>query len=222
MENFQRMNYIQMHDYLNHQYNEPAISEGSYDPRSYNETNQPYLIGYIYSENFEENSVYPLYQIYDYSRGKWSYAYKDSKDNNNQEPIYVLINPKTYNDVSLSTGDTVKILPNNASYLVKLYDIKTTGLETRYHNKNYQDEMETYGLLRPIDDNILLDQDNKYFVLYRQTIDPRRDVYNYYIKDNKGLIIELPKTKSLENNDKILIPGKEKYGEYKLTVSNIY
>ena len=239
-ENFQIMNYIQMHNHLDNKYGNRILQNG-YNGNGYTynngymnnytyhngfmynnrENNLPRLIGYIYSQDENNNETYQLYEMFDYKRGKLGYVYKDSKYQD-RDSVLVVIDPKLYNG-DLYDGAIVNIGPLGEPYVIKLYDIKNVGLGTRYMNKDFHDEMEGYGLLRPIDPgNILLEEDDKYFILYRQTLDPRRNRYNYYIKDKRGSLLELDnnKYKELDDGDMVLIPGKERHGKYILRVYN--
>ena len=234
IEKFQRMNYLQMHNYLDYTHGNGIMRHG-FDYPLYNtnkdltrnneseyNTNEPELIGYIYSQEEDNNDIYQLYEAYDYKRGRPGYAYKDSKYQDNRDSVLVTIEPDMYDGNSLYDGDIINAGFDNQPYIVKLYEIKSVGLGTRYANKDYNDGMEKYGLLRPVIPTIDMLEEDKYYILYRQTLDPRRSRYNYYIKDKRGSILELDdqKYKDLYEGDELLIPGKEKYGLY--VISNVY
>jgi len=236
-ERFQRMNYIQMHNYLDNKYGSGLMRhgfEGNYNPfysdfrnrrfrHGYVDTNVPKLVGYIYSQDEANNDMFPLYEMYDYKRGRPGYVYRDSKYGNDRDAVLVVIDPDNYEGDTLYDDDIVTVGLDKKPYIVKLYKIKNVGLGTRYTERDYRDEMQGYGLLKPVntEDTVIEDED-RYYILYRQTLDPRRGVYNYYIKDKRGAIIELDddKYKELDDGDMVLIPGKERYGEYQLEVYN--
>lgn len=183
-----------------------------------NSTNEPILVGYLYSQDTQNNDMFNLYKLFDYKRGKYGYAYKESKYRDDYESILTFIDPKKYNNSELYTDDVINITEANVPFVVKLYEIKSVGIGTRYKDKGYRDSMYEYGILRPNDPTQTVNVEDKYFILYRQTLDPRREQYNYYIKDKYGVLLELDNKKSLDDGDTIMIPGKEQYGEYKLKV----
>jgi hypothetical protein len=239
-ERFQRMNYIQLHNYLENAYSYPRSM--FYSPyRSYIPTSNEYptvgltgtrgyhddylsypqqsynpdrLVGYLYSEAEDNNEVYKLYEVYDHRRGRPGYAYKATKYPNNRDSILVNIDPKTYSGDYLYDGDTVDITYEKIPFTVKMYQIKQTGLGTRYTNKDYRSGMHEYALLEPVDPGANVDEEDRYFILYEQEIDPSRQLNNYYIKDKRGIIIEVSNKEKIYDGDTLLIPGKEKYGEY--------
>lgn len=228
-----------MHDYLNSKYGNGVIRHGFGNNNNYNpyyeagygmgfrrgvhpniyDRNEPKLVGYLYSQDENDNEVYQLYEMHDYKTGRPGYVYRDSKYQDNRDSILVKIDQKQYVGDHLYDGDVVNIGLDNQPFVVKLYEIKTVGLGTRYTEQNYRDEMEGYALLKPVDagDGALAD-DDRYYILYRQSLDPRRNRYNYYIKDKRGAILELDenKYKDLYEGDTVLIPGKERHGEYVL------
>lgn len=234
IESFQRMNYLQMHNYLDYKHGNGVMRHGFPDnkntyfgynqgirkgPISVNTRNDPKLVGYLYSQDEENNDTFQLYEMHDYKRGRPGYVYKDSKYEDNRNAILVVIPPEQYNGDTLFDGDVVNIQYNNRPFVVKLYEIKNYGFGTRYESKDFRDEMESYGLLTPVDaGDGEIDKDDQYFILYRQELDSRKDRYNYYIKDKGGSIIELDdyKYEYLSNGDTLSIPGKERYGLYSL------
>jgi hypothetical protein len=154
--------------------------------------------------------------MHDYKRGRPGYAYKDSKYQDNREAVLVNITHDLYDGEYLYDGDIITAGYDKQPFVVKLYEIKSVGLGTRYANKDYNDEMENYALLSPVDPGDgQIDEEDRYYILYRQSLDPSRNRYNYYIKDKRGTILELDqKYKDLDDGDKISIPGKEKLGLY--------
>lgn len=246
VENFQRMNYIQLHNYLerkqhvadkynsnpnpyrhtiHHDVHEPTTSltgRSSYssDPyvniyNGYSGYNADRLIGYLQSEDTDNNDIYELYEVYDYRRGRPGYAYRDTKSPSNRDSILVNIDFKQYSGDYLNDGDVVNITYRKVPFVVKLYKIKQTGLETRYHERDYRSGMHEYALLEPVNPLVDVDEEDRYFIMYEQEIDPRRSLNNYYIKDRRGIIVELSdRSTKFYDGDTILIPGKEKYGEY--------
>ena len=255
VEKFQRMNYLQMHDYFDEKYgngrqrhngtlmrhgfnsnnsnnslrnrwnswwNKPRMDNNEIMKRRYDTTNTPKLVGYISSQNTNNNEVFQLFEMFDYKRGKIGYVYRDTKYQDNRDAILVDIDPKLYNGGSLYTGDVINIGLSKEPYVVHIYRLKDDGYGTRYENKNYNDSMEEYGVLNPVDTTIQIDDADRYYILYRQELDARKNRYNYYIKDKRGLLIEFDeKYKNLDTGDKVLIPGKEKYGEYVVNVYNL-
>jgi len=256
IETFQRMNYIQLHDYLDNIYkngknsmneyspyrkrlnsnvSDPSVSlTGRYgysnnsefnleEPKIFNHVNQDRLIGYLYSQDTQDNEVYKLYEVYDYKRGRPGYAYKNSKDSYQMDEILVNIDPKKYSGDQLYDGDVVNITHEKKPFVVKLYKIKNTGLQTRYTSKDYRSDMYEYALLEPVNTGNVIDENDKYFILYEQTIDPRRELYNYYIKDKRGILLDITdKPKKIYDGDTLLIPGKEKIGQYKVSEIDKY
>ena len=222
VEKFQRMNYLQMHNFLDTKYGNGVMRHGFGNSnrgkgRMQQNTNEPKLIGYIYSQDENNNDTYQLYEMYDYKRGRPGYVYRDSKYQDNRDSVLVVIDPDLYNGDYLYDGDVINVSFDNQPFIVKLYEIKSVGLGTRYSNKDYRDEMEGYGLLKPVNPGDgQIEEDDRYYILYRQSLDPRRNRYNYYIKDKRGSLIELDdqKYKDLDDGDTLLIPGKERYGEY--------
>jgi len=231
VEKFQRINYLQMHNYLDYKHGNGVMRHGFGNsskrpsnrvPNVYNR-NEPNQIGYIYSQDENNNETYKLYEMHDYKRGRPGYVYKDSKYQDNRDAVLVVIDPNLYNGEELYDGDVINIGLLNEPYVVKLYEIKSVGYGTRYSNKDYRDEMQGYGLLRPVDPGDgQIEEDDRYFILYRQSLDPRRSIYNYYIKDKRGSILELDdqKYKDLDDGDTLLIPGKEKLGIYMINKFN--
>lgn len=249
-EKFQRMNYIQLHDYLDRLYNyapkypyrlyhpptlqQPTVSltgrlgyqdDGLYNlsTRRYTYANQDRLIGYLSSEDLTNNDIYHLYEVYDYRRGRPGYAYKDSKSPSNRDSVLINIDPKSYDGDYLYDGDTINITYANTPFKVHLYTIKRTGLTTRYPTQDYRSGMYEYALLQPVNAPADIEEEDRYYILYEQEIDPRRDQNNYYIKDKRGVIIEVDtNTRKLYDGDTLLIPGKERYGEYRVTELDKY
>lgn len=249
IETFQRMNYIQLHNYLDQSYNNriydtnyiypyrkyipettetPTVSQtgrvgydadyivdnivSSYDGFYGNEDR---LVGYLASEDTTNNDIYKLYEIYDHRTGRPGYAYKATKEPTNRDPVLINIDQKSYSGDYLYNGDIVNITYEKKPYVVTLYSIKSTGIGTRYPSQDYRSGMQEYALLEPINPGIIVDENDKYYILYKQEIDPRRQLNNYYIKDKRGIIIEIDtNNKTLYEGDTVLIPGKEKYGEY--------
>lgn len=249
MEGFQRMNYIQLHNFLDQSYNYPYygyVQSSPYRKHKGDDYNKPTtsitgrrgysdlfpvlntydgyggynvdrLIGYLYSQDEDDNEVYELYEVYDYRRGRPGYAYKNTKDSYFRDSILVKIDPKKYNGDYLDDGEVVNITYANKPFVVKLYKIKRTGLGTRYRSRDYRSGMHEYALLEPVNPPTDIAEEDKYYVMYEQEIDPRREQYNYYIKDKRGIIIELTKRPTkYYDGDTITIPGKEQYGEYRV------
>jgi ribosome-associated protein YbcJ (S4-like RNA binding protein) len=201
-------------------YDNYDYSRMGYD--GYGGFNQDRVIGYLSSQDLSDNTVYTLYEVYDHRRGRPGYAYMESKDYF-RDSVLVNIDPKKYSGDYLYDGDVINITPANVPYVVKLYTIKQTGLSTRGYTRDYRSEMQEYALLEPVVPNPTMTDDDKYFVLYEQEIDPHRQLNNYYIKDKRGIIIEITtKSTKLYDKDTIMIPGKEQYGAYKITVLDRY
>ena len=247
-EKFQRMNYIQMHNYLDSLYSNIIPSRYNYSP--YRNTipaspeipsvgltgrmgyiqspvitssgggyhsNPDRVVGYLYSQDTNDNDIYELYEVYDHRRGRPGYAYKTSKEPYNRDALLVNIDHKSYSGDYLYDGDVVNITYENKPYVVKLYTIKSTALGTRYQNMDYQSGMREYALLEPVNPMAVVDDADKFYILYEQELDPSRQLNNYYIKDKRGIIVEIDtKQNKLYDGDTILIPGKERYGEYSL------
>jgi hypothetical protein len=191
--------------------------------QSHTYANNPVLYGYLKSEDDMDNELYELYELYDYRRGRNGYAYKDSKYQDNRESMFVSINHKSYNGDVLYTGDVISLGYNNKSFVVQEYEYKNRGSGTRYKESDIRDEMEGYGILRPLGDANNHDsvrEEDRFFILYRQEVDRRRGTFYYYVKDRRDVLIQFDKKKykDLQNGDTVDIPGKEKYGKYVLSV----
>jgi hypothetical protein len=161
--------------------------------------------------------------MYDHKRGRNGYVYKDSKYENNRESVYVTIDHTSYNGDTLYTGDTLSLGYNNKIFIVQEYEYKNRGVGTRYNDLDIRDAMEGYGILRPLssaNNHDVVREEDRFFILYRQEVDRHRGTFYYYIKDKRDVIIQLDKNvyKDLYDGDLVTVPGKEKYGQYTLSV----
>lgn len=203
----------------------PEYTRGLNVNKSHNYPNNPVLYGYLKSHDDLDNEIYELYELYDYRRGRNGYVYKDSKYENNRESIFVAIDHKSYNGDTLYTGDTITVGYKNKPFVVQEYDYKNRGFGTRYNETDIRDEMDGYGILRPLgaaNNHTDVMEEDRFFILYRQELDRHRGTFYYYVKDKRDVVIQLDKTKykELYEGDLVTIPGKEKYGEYVLSVYN--
>ena len=203
----------------------PDYTRGLNNNHSHMYPSNPVLYGYLTSQDEADNEMYELYELYDYRRGRNGYVYKDSKYDNNRETIYVSIDPKSYDGDILYTGDVVTIGYNDKPFVVQEYKFKQGGFGTRHSELDIRDSMEGYGVLRPAagaNNHDTVREEDRFFILYRQEVDRRRSMFYYYVKDKRDVVIQLDKNvyKDLQDGDTVIIPGKEKYGPYTLSVYN--
>lgn len=214
-QSFQKSPSVTFPDYTRGLNNNPAHTYPS----------NPVLYGYLTSQDELDNELYELYELYDYRRGRNGYVYKDSKYDNNRETIYVSIDHKSYTGDILYTGDVITIGYKNKPFVVQEYKFKQGGFGTRHGELDVRDSMEGYGVLRPTEDannHDVVREEDRFFILYRQEVDRRRSTFYYYVKDKRDVVIQLDKNvyKDLQDGDTVLIPGKEQYGSYTLSVYN--
>jgi hypothetical protein len=212
---------------------------------------QPHVIGTVHSTNKDDNLVFHLYQFWDYKKNGYSYLYRDTKSYDQSYGSYASFDflPVELSNGEKEAYDGSKVIIMGKEFVVTLYKLRNSGIYTRArnypqrrmvpshmprqllrerrYNPNYVDgeywQLRQYAMLTPIRQlaNDELRDDDRYAILFEQDVDRSRGKFNYYVRARNGVDIQIDRENKIYDGETIVIPGKEKFGEYKVQVIDV-
>ncbi len=167
-------------------------------------------VGVIYSTDDDKSRIHPLYRRYNYNTRRNEYFYKVKNKYN--DFVFQKVPTKNY----IYNGDILFV--EGRRYVVNFYRNKQSGFRqiiypyyghgyprlSYYGDKNRLDLMRRHGVLRPKDS-----PDGDFIVLFQRTINHRRDINQYYIRD-RGQFVKLDEDiKRVYDGDELTLPTRK-------------